>query len=83
MKKVKFDYFKRVTAFIRERERERERELVLIIVFLSSDKTPIDFWYNWRSNPKSLIRQQNTLLIKLTRNHRQMGVSRICLWSIE
>ena len=81
MKKVKFDYFKRVTAFIRERE--RERELVLIIVFLSSDKTPIDFWYSWRSNPKSLIRQQNTLLIKLTRNHRQMGVSRICLWSIE
>ena len=32
-------------------------------------KTPNNFWYKWRLNPKSLIQPLETLLIELTKTY--------------
>ena len=53
VKEVFFFYFKSIP-------------LLLIIALYYQIKTPIDFWYKWRLNVRSLIQPSETLPVKLT-----------------
>ena len=50
--------------------------------FLSSYQDTGWFWCKWRSNLKSLIRQQDNLLVKTNQNPYNSRKLRVCLGTI-
>ena len=55
---------------------------LLIIALYHQTKTPINFWYKRKLNPRSLIQSSETLPVELTGTHHLILVFK-CRWMVD